>query len=127
MNIDYIRSEIEHMRRQILRQRKEIKDLQRAGIHTKSAEELLDRMPVNPFDLGSGKKISKGGANPASVLELPPRRRIASDGKFRDVAIVQVGESCVWILRAIARQVTTRVKTDWTVHLKRTWKAKVSH
>jgi hypothetical protein len=44
MNIDYIRSEIEHMRRQILRQRKEIQDLQRAGIHTKSAEELLGRM-----------------------------------------------------------------------------------
>ena len=44
MNIDYIRSEIEHMRRQILRQRKEIQDLQRAGILTKSAEELLGRM-----------------------------------------------------------------------------------
>ena len=44
MNVDYIRSEIEHMRRQILRQRKEIQDLQRAGIHTKSAEELLERM-----------------------------------------------------------------------------------
>jgi hypothetical protein len=37
MNIGYIRSEIEHMRRQILRQRKEIQDLQRAGIPTKSA------------------------------------------------------------------------------------------
>ncbi len=44
MNIDHIRSEIEQMRRQILRQRKEIRDLQRAGIHTKSAEELLERM-----------------------------------------------------------------------------------
>jgi hypothetical protein len=39
-----IRNEIEHMRRQILRQRKEIRDLQRAGISTKSAEELLTRM-----------------------------------------------------------------------------------
>ena len=44
MNIDHIRSEIEHMRRQILRQRKEIQDLQRAGVPTKSAEELLERM-----------------------------------------------------------------------------------
>ena len=44
MNIDHIRSEIEHMRRQILRQRKEIQDLQRAGVTTKSAEELLERM-----------------------------------------------------------------------------------
>jgi hypothetical protein len=41
-----IRSEIEHMRRQILRQRKEIQDLQRAGIPTKSAEELLGLMLV---------------------------------------------------------------------------------
>ena len=31
-------------RRQILRQRKEIRDLQRAGIPTKSADELLERM-----------------------------------------------------------------------------------
>jgi hypothetical protein len=44
MNVDYIRSEIEQMRRQILRQRKEIQDLQRAGIPNKSAEELLERM-----------------------------------------------------------------------------------
>jgi hypothetical protein len=44
MNTDPIRSEIEQMRRQILRQRKEIQDLQRAGIPTKSAEELLGRM-----------------------------------------------------------------------------------
>jgi len=44
MNTDHIRSEIEQMRRQILRQRKEIRDLQRAGIPTKSAEELLERM-----------------------------------------------------------------------------------
>jgi hypothetical protein len=44
MGLDAIRNEIEHMRRQILRQRKEIRDLQRAGIPTKSAEELLERM-----------------------------------------------------------------------------------
>jgi hypothetical protein len=44
MDLSHIRAEIEHMRRQILRQRSEIKQLQRAGIHTKSAEELLARM-----------------------------------------------------------------------------------
>ena len=44
MELNFIRGEIEHMRRQILRQRKEIRDLQREGIHTKSAEELLERM-----------------------------------------------------------------------------------
>jgi hypothetical protein len=41
---DVIRNEIEHMRRQIQRQRKEIQTLQRAGISTGSAEELLGRM-----------------------------------------------------------------------------------
>jgi hypothetical protein len=44
MGLDAIRNEIEHMRRQILRQRKEIRDLQRAGIPTKSADGLLERM-----------------------------------------------------------------------------------
>jgi hypothetical protein len=43
-NLNYIRAEIEHMRRQIVRHRKEIQDLQRAGIATKSADELLIRM-----------------------------------------------------------------------------------
>jgi hypothetical protein len=44
MGLEALRNEIEHMRRQILRQRREIRDLQRAGIPTKSAEELLGRM-----------------------------------------------------------------------------------
>jgi hypothetical protein len=44
MDLSIIRGEIEHMRRQILRQRKEMQDLQRAGISTSSAEELLGRM-----------------------------------------------------------------------------------
>jgi len=42
--LNFIRTEIEHMRRQILRQQKEIRDLQRAGISTTSAEDLLGRM-----------------------------------------------------------------------------------
>jgi hypothetical protein len=44
MQLDHIRSEIEYMRRQILRQRGDIRALQRSGISTKSAEELLERM-----------------------------------------------------------------------------------
>ena len=44
MDLRVIRAEIDQMRRQILRQRKEIQDLQRAGISTTSAEELLGRM-----------------------------------------------------------------------------------
>ena len=44
MELSFIRNEIEFRRRQILRQRKEIQALQRAGISTRSAEELLARM-----------------------------------------------------------------------------------
>lgn len=42
--LEYVRSEIERMRGQIGRQRKEILQLQRAGIGTASAEALLSRM-----------------------------------------------------------------------------------
>jgi len=44
MGLDAIRNEIEHMRRQVHRQHGEIRHLQRAGISTASAEELLTRM-----------------------------------------------------------------------------------
>jgi hypothetical protein len=40
MGLDHIRNEIEHMRTQVGRQRKEILQLQRAGIPTISAEAL---------------------------------------------------------------------------------------
>ena len=43
-DIDNIRGEIEHMRVQIGRQRKEILQLQRAGISSAAAEALLVRM-----------------------------------------------------------------------------------
>lgn len=41
MGLDHIRSELERMRVQVGRQRKEILNLQRAGISTASAEALL--------------------------------------------------------------------------------------
>jgi hypothetical protein len=44
MGLDHTRNEIEHMRRQILRQRKEIQTLHRAGISTVTADALLQRM-----------------------------------------------------------------------------------
>jgi hypothetical protein len=44
MALDHIRSEIEHMRRQILRQQKDIQSLARSGLNTASAEALLARM-----------------------------------------------------------------------------------
>jgi hypothetical protein len=43
-DLNYIRKEIERMRTQVGRQRKEILQLQRAGISTASAETLLSRM-----------------------------------------------------------------------------------
>lgn len=49
--LEFIRSEIEHMRSQIGRQRKEILQLQRAGISTASAEALLGRMQAKVDDL----------------------------------------------------------------------------
>jgi hypothetical protein len=44
MQLEIIRGEIERMRAQVARQRKEILQLQRAGIATASAEALLQRM-----------------------------------------------------------------------------------
>jgi hypothetical protein len=48
-DIEHMRAEIERMRLQVHRQRGEIKQLQRAGISTASAEALLDRM-LNSID-----------------------------------------------------------------------------
>ena len=47
MELEHIRNEIERMRAQIHRQRKDILSLQRAGIGTVSAEELLARMQAD--------------------------------------------------------------------------------
>lgn len=44
MGLDHVRSEIEHMRVQVGRQRREILQLQRVGISTASGEALLQRM-----------------------------------------------------------------------------------
>ncbi len=49
--LEYLRSEIERMRAQIGRQRKEILQLQRAGVGTASAEALLGRMQAKVDDL----------------------------------------------------------------------------
>jgi hypothetical protein len=49
VELSLIRNEIEHMRTQVGRQRGEIRQLQRAGISTSSAEALLERM-LNKID-----------------------------------------------------------------------------
>jgi hypothetical protein len=51
MSLEAIRAEIEYMRRQFQRQRNDIRSLARAGIATKSAEELLGRMLAKGDDL----------------------------------------------------------------------------
>lgn len=50
-DLDHIRAEIDRMRVQVGRQRKEILQLQRAGISTASAELLLGRMHTKIDDL----------------------------------------------------------------------------
>ena len=51
MNLDALRRDIEYRRKQILRQRRDILDLQRHGIPTRSAEELLERMLLKVDEL----------------------------------------------------------------------------
>ena len=60
MGLDHVRSEIEHMRVQVGRQRKEILQLQRAGISTASAELLLGRMHAKIDDLCAERERLKG-------------------------------------------------------------------
>jgi hypothetical protein len=60
--IDRIRAEIERMRVQVHRQRGEIKQLQRAGIPTASAEALLDRMLNNIDGLCAERDRAEKGA-----------------------------------------------------------------
>ena len=71
MGLDHVRSEIEHMRVQVGRQRKEILQLQRAGISTASAELLLGRMHAKIDDLCAERerlKKEQGGPKKGRVL-----------------------------------------------------------
>jgi hypothetical protein len=71
MDLDHVRSEIERMRVQVGRQRKEILQLQRAGIGTASAELLLGRMLAKIEDLCAERdrlKKEQGGPTKGRVL-----------------------------------------------------------
>jgi hypothetical protein len=71
MGLDHVRSEIEHMRFQVGRQRKEILQLQRAGISTASAELLLQRMLAKIEGLGDERdrlKKEEGSPTKGRVL-----------------------------------------------------------
>jgi hypothetical protein len=60
MQLDHIRGEIERMRVQVSRQRKEILQLQRSGISAASAELLLVRMHAKIDQLRPERQRLKG-------------------------------------------------------------------
>jgi hypothetical protein len=71
MGLDHVRSEIEYMRGQLGRQRKEILQLQRAGIPTAAAELLLKRMLAKIDDLYTERdrlKAEQGAPSKGRVL-----------------------------------------------------------
>jgi hypothetical protein len=72
MGLDHVRSEIERMRVQVGRQRREILQLQRAGIPTAAAELLLGRMQAKIEGLCDErerlKKEEGGGSTKGRVL-----------------------------------------------------------
>ena len=71
MGLDHVRSEIEHMRVQIGRPRREILQLQRAGISTAAAELLFARMHAKIDDLCAERerlKMEQGGPTKGRVL-----------------------------------------------------------
>ena len=74
MDLEGVRKEIEHMRVQSGRQRKEILQLQRAGIPTASAELLLLRMQVKIDQLCIKREELK--------QELPAERRVLGGRKW---------------------------------------------
>jgi hypothetical protein len=73
MQLEHIRGEIERMRVQVSRQRKEILQLQRAGISTASAELLLARMHTNIDALWAERERLKKELEPVKGKALGGR------------------------------------------------------
>ena len=71
MGMDHVRSEIEFMRTQLSQQRREILQLQRAGLSSAAAELLLGRMHAKIDDLCAERdrlKKEEGGPTKGRVL-----------------------------------------------------------
>ena len=71
MGLDHVRSEIETMRVQVGKQRREILQRQRAGISTAAAEALLQRMLDKIDALCAARdrfKLDQAGHNKGKVL-----------------------------------------------------------
>ena len=75
MQLDSLRSAIERMRVQVHRQRGEIRQLQRAGIPTASAEALVERM-LNKIDelCAARDRLKKEQPNPMKGKVLGGRQ-----------------------------------------------------
>jgi len=74
MGIEHVRAEIDRMRLQVGRQRKDILQLQRAGISTVSAELLLGRMLVKIDGLCAERdRLRKEQGGPAKGKALGGR------------------------------------------------------
>ena len=73
MGLEHVRAEIEHMRVQLGRQRREILQLQRAGIPTASAELLLGRMHSKIDDLCAERDRLKNEIGPSKGRVLGGR------------------------------------------------------
>jgi hypothetical protein len=73
-DLEFIRREIEYMRVQVGRQRKDILNLQRAGIPTASAEILLERMLAKIDTLCSERdRLKKAAPGPTTGKVLGGR------------------------------------------------------
>jgi TolA-binding protein len=73
MQLETVRSEIERMRTQVARQRGEIRQLQRAGIATASAEALLERIQNRIEELCAERDRLKRGQGPVKGRVLGGR------------------------------------------------------
>jgi hypothetical protein len=73
MQLDQIRTEIDRMHTQVQRQRGEIRQLQRAGISTTSAEALLERMLNGIDQLCAERDRLKGQQGPVRSRVLGGR------------------------------------------------------
>ncbi len=82
-NLNFIRAEIERMRLQIARQRRDIRDLEQAGISTYSANALLARMVAKIEGLRRDRDRQRREEKPAGptyasgkrINGTPSRRR----------------------------------------------------
>ena len=99
MGLDHIRNEIEHMRRQILRQRKEIRSLQRAGISTVAADTLLQRMQdkvdgkVTVVDRVAAEMMKRGVSMQAWISHFVIAPPLIIEKQEIDFAVEQLDQS----------------------------------